>query len=89
MPNLEIIVSGRVQGVGFRWFVLDCALRHRIKGYVRNQADGSVKIIAAGAEQDISLFTKEVEQGNRHCRVTNIEITELTQNHEYEDFFIA
>jgi len=89
MSGREIIVRGRVQGVGFRWFVLDCALRHGIKGYVKNQADGSVKIIAVGSPEELTIFTLEVEQGNRHSRVSNMDIQELTQYHEYEEFFIA
>ncbi len=89
MPGQEIIVRGRVQGVGFRWFVLDCALRNGIKGYVKNLPDGSVKIIAAGIAEQLLRFGAEVRQGNRHSRVDNVEISELAQYHEYEEFFIA
>lgn len=89
MPGQEIIVRGRVQGVGFRWFVLDCALRCDVKGYVKNLPDGSVKIIAVGKPDNLLLFSEEVKQGNRHSGVDKVEITELTQYHEYEEFFIA
>lgn len=89
MPGCEIIARGRVQGVGFRWFVQNCANRYGVKGYVQNRPDGSVLIIAAGTQALLDLFTEEVRQGNRHAQVDDLTVTELAQYTEYEDFVIA
>jgi len=89
MPYWEMIAEGRVQGVGFRWFVLDCALRFGIKGFVRNQYDGTVYILAGGDEESLRLFAQVVKQGNAHAIVKELTIDEHVQSKDYEDFFIA
>ena len=40
--RVRLVISGRVQGVGFRWFVREAARRHRLAGWVRNRSDGNV-----------------------------------------------
>jgi acylphosphatase len=50
--RLTALVSGRVQGVGFRWWVRATALELGLTGYAENLADGRVKVVAEGAEQD-------------------------------------
>lgn len=89
MPGCEIILSGRVQGVGFRWFVRDCAKRHDITGYVRNMPDGTVLIIATGEFHNLDSFIPEIRQGNRLAVVKSMTVSELTNFTEYEDFVIA
>lgn len=89
MPGCEIIARGRVQGVGFRWFVQNCANRYGVKGYVQNRPDGSVLIIAVGSRARLEPFTEEVRQGNRFARVAELTVTELAQYTEYEEFVIA
>jgi acylphosphatase len=85
----ELIAKGRVQGVGFRWFVRECAQSYSIKGYVRNLADGSVKIVACGDTIALHSFTEQIRNGNRHAVVRSLDISELTNYSEYEDFVIA
>jgi acylphosphatase len=89
MPGREIIARGRVQGVGYRWFVRDCALRFGITGYVQNRSDGTVLIVAVGAETALADFLDEIRQGHRYARVSALEIEDLTQFKDYEDFSIA
>jgi len=89
MSCWEMIAKGKVQGVGFRWFVRDCAIRHCIKGYVCNLADGSVQMIAIAESTALELFADEIKQGNRHAQVSELKIDELTDYTEYEDFIIA
>jgi acylphosphatase len=48
--RLDAVVSGRVQGVGFRYFVIERARRLRLAGWVANQSDGSVRCVAEGDE---------------------------------------
>jgi acylphosphatase len=89
MPGCEITVRGRVQGVGYRWFVLDCAIRHGIRGYVKNMPDGTVLIIATGNTDSLDRFIPEIKQGNRHAVVSDMTVSELTHHSDYEDFVIA
>lgn len=61
--RLSIVVSGIVQGVGFRFFVRDTARRHSITGWVRNRPDGSVEMEAQGEPGKLSVFCEEACRG--------------------------
>ncbi len=66
MPNpvrLEARVRGRVQGVGFRWFVLREARRLELDGWVANEADGSVRFVADGPRDDLEALLEVVREG--------------------------
>ncbi len=89
MPGQEMIASGRVQGVGFRWFVRACARQNGIRGYVRNEPDGTVRIVAVGSAEDLLHFANDVRQGTRHALVSQLSVADLANYTDYEDFFIA
>jgi len=88
MATWEITVHGRVQGVGFRWFVQRTALVHGICGYVRNLSGGSVMILAEAELHKLEGFKLAIEQGNRLARVDELEVTELKSAKKYNDFEI-
>jgi acylphosphatase len=67
------IVAGRVQGVGFRWFVLRAATGCGVRGDVRNLPDGSVEIRATGRPEQLSALLSEVRAGPRGARVDSVE----------------
>ena len=67
------LVAGRVQGVGFRWFVLRCARRHGLRGDVRNLPDGRVEVRAAGDAPGIAAMVEDLEQGPLAARVDFVE----------------
>ena len=67
------LVSGRVQGVGFRWFVQQAARRCGVPGDVRNLADGRVEIRVSGAADRIAALLSEVRQGPPGARVEDVE----------------
>ena len=67
------MISGRVQGVGFRWFVQQAARRCRLLGDVRNLADGRVEIRVSGASDQIAELLSEVRQGPPGARVEGVE----------------
>jgi acylphosphatase len=88
MKTWEMIARGRVQGVGFRWFVQRTALHHSLNGYVQNRFDGSVYIIAQGETHLLENFRLAIESGNRLARVANLETTEIDSAKKYDDFEI-
>src|SRR5579871_5236171 len=59
------LISGRVQGVGFRYFVQRAATQLNLTGYVRNREDGSVEVYAAGAPEQLSRFAALLQHGPR------------------------
>jgi len=77
MQSLSIIVTGKVQGVWFRQSTKDKALELNISGEVSNQPDGTVKIIATGTKEQLSLFTEWCKQGPTKANVTNLDVKEL------------
>jgi len=66
-------VRGRVQGVGFRWFVEREAKMLGISGWVRNNSDGSVEVLATGTRDQLSALRARLQQGPRAARVDNVE----------------
>lgn len=66
------IVSGRVQGVGFRFFAQRAACQAGVRGWVRNAPDGSVETFAEGEEQAVRLYIEKLREGPRLGRVTAI-----------------
>jgi acylphosphatase len=69
----RFIVRGRVQGVGFRWFVEREAHTLGIAGWVRNNADGSVEVLAQGTRDQLSGLHSRLREGPRAARVDAVE----------------
>jgi acylphosphatase len=69
----RFVVRGRVQGVGFRWFVEREAHILGIAGWVRNNHDGSVEVLAQGTPDQLSAFASRLQQGPRAARVDGVE----------------
>ncbi len=67
------IVRGRVQGVGFRWFVEREAHILGISGWVRNNSDGSVEVMAQGTREQLLGLRSRLRQGPRAARVDDVE----------------
>lgn len=74
--RIHLLISGRVQGVGFRWFVATDAERLGLRGWVRNTLEGFVELEAIGPEEAIAEFCRRVERGPPAARVHLM--TELT-----------
>src|SRR5215813_7101608 len=72
------IVRGRVQGVGFRWFVEREAHILGIAGWVRNNHDGSVEVLAQGTRDQLSGLQSRLREGPRAARVDSVEVSEAT-----------
>lgn len=70
--RLEARITGRVQGVGFRHFTTMQAQRLGLSGWVRNERDGSVRLVAEGADEDLETLLDAVKEGPRSARVENV-----------------
>jgi len=66
-------VSGRVQGVGFRWFVEKNAVAIGLRGWVRNEDDGRVQVYAIGTVTQLNQLTALLHQGPRMADVRGVE----------------
>jgi acylphosphatase len=71
-------ISGRVQGVGFRFYAEQVALREGLSGFVRNLQDGSVEALVEGDVESVGRFDIAVRQGPPGARVDDVETTEMT-----------
>src|SRR5215470_1333588 len=72
----RFFVRGRVQGVGFRWFVEREAHILQIAGWVRNNPDGTVEVLAQGTRDQLSGLRSRLRDGPRASRVDNVEESE-------------
>ncbi len=84
---LEAVISGRVQGVGFRYFTVRSARSlSGITGWVRNEPDGTVRLIAEGPVDSLQKLLKKVQQGPTSARVQNVELEWKQPTGEFEAF---
>ncbi|ABR74371.1 acylphosphatase [Actinobacillus succinogenes] len=88
MIQRQFTVYGCVQGVGFRFFTAREANKLGIQGYVKNQADGSVRVVAAGSDRQVAAFRDWLEQGPPTAEVTNLLEQEYTGGRVFSDFTI-
>ena len=78
MNAVRYIVSGRVQGVGYRWFVMREAARLDLAGYVRNLPDGTVEVVAQGAVAALASLESALRQGPPAARVDGVDKSNLS-----------
>ena len=88
MKAQRLLISGIVQGVGFRYFTLRAARNLGIKGYVRNLRDGRVEAVAAGPEEALQDFLAEMRRGPGGAHVARVESTETDLDPEARGFEI-
>lgn len=84
----EIRVSGRVQGVGYRFFTERLAAELGIMGWSRNMADGSVELEIEGEKGAVEKFVDALETGPRMARVENVSVSWKPFEGRYKNFFI-
>ena len=84
----RFLVRGRVQGVGFRWFVEREAHLLGVAGWVRNNADGAVEVLAQGTRDQLSALTARLQQGPRAARVDQVEQSEVPLSQGMKTFRI-
>lgn len=86
----HVIVSGRVQGVGFRFAAKQSALEHQLVGWVHNKFDGTVEMEIAGDDEKVEQFLSDVKSGfNRFIEVENVKFEATSKTvHDFNGFKI-
>lgn len=87
--EVHALVFGRVQGVGYRWTVVDCAKSLGIKGTVRNLPNGSVEIHAQGNEEALKQFLSKIQSDCAPAVVNSVESQVVSSHGVYEAFNIV
>ena len=88
MKATRYLVSGIVQGVGYRFFTARAAVSLGIRGFVRNLADGRVEVVAAGTEDALLRFQEILRRGPAGALVDGAAASELALDHELDGFEI-
>ena len=84
----RFLISGDVQGVGYRFFAQRAAARHQVVGYVKNLSDGRVEALAEGAPTQVEAFKHDLATGPRFGRVDHVEELNLDPSGTYSSFRI-
>ncbi len=85
----QVTVTGLVQGVGFRWFVVKRALELDLKGCVRNLDDGNVFVEVEGDRTIIEALIEKLKKGPAFSRVKDVRIQWIQPENRFSNFYIA
>ena len=86
--SVHIIVKGRVQGVGYRWFVMQKAADFKITGWIINLPNQDVEIIAHGIKKDMETFIDWVKTGPARARVLSVIISDFISETTPDSFSV-
>ena len=85
----RFVITGRVQGVGFRWFAKDTAAREGVTGWVRNLPDGSVEAFVEGDEDAVTRVERGLRQGPVGSRIESVCVDDEEAGGGYKTFSIT
>jgi len=85
---VDVVVKGRVQGVGFRDFCVRAAEKARVKGYAMNLRDGRVRVVAEGRRGALEALVSDLQRGPRMARVADVEVTWRDASAQFTEFTI-
>jgi len=88
MMRITAYAKGSVQGVGYRYFVTDCARETGVSGFVKNMPDGSVTIVAEGSNDALDTFVRMLQTHSNKIRVDALEVTRSEPTGEFSGFGI-
>ncbi len=74
MQRITVLVSGQVQGVGYRYFTRKKAFELGLSGYAENLSDGRVEVVAEGEKADLEHLIHHLRQGPRGARVDQVDV---------------
>ncbi len=82
----HLVISGRVQGVGFRYWLKSIAIKKNIFGWVKNKTTGEVEALIIGNEKEIKDLIKLCEQGPPSSKVDHVMVNEYNKNYLNKSF---
>jgi acylphosphatase len=85
----RFVVSGRVQGVGFRYFAQEWAVRENATGWVRNLPDGRVEALVEGEAEGVTRIERALRAGPRGARVENVTVDIEDVSGAYDTFSVT
>jgi len=88
LVSRRLIVTGRVQGVGFRYFTRDAARLDDLRGTVRNLDDGRVEVEVEGDVEAVLRFERTIRRGSPGSRVDDVSVHESPPSGRFHDFRI-
>lgn len=88
MKSIYIIIDGRVQGVGFRYFALLKATELNLTGWVKNTPDGKVEIEATGEPNNLSVFIDRMKTGPTRAIIKTFSVSDITPTRTLTNFSI-
>ena len=86
--TVNMVIIGKVQGVGFRYFVFRQAQELGIKGWVSNKSNGDVEALAQGEKADLEQFLAKVKEGPSFSRVEDVSLNWVKETEQYFGFEI-
>lgn len=87
MEVYKFIIVGKVQGVYYRKFVAQSAMRKQLEGYIKNLSDGTVEVVVVLFDEDVEMFKKILQDGSPASRVEHIEMKILEEDDLIYDGF--
>lgn len=84
----KFLIRGEVQGVGYRFFAQRAAATHQVVGYVRNEPDGSVEVLAEGPAPSVEAFKNDLAAGPQWATVEQLEEIDLDPSGKYTAFLV-
>ena len=83
-----LLIFGKVQGVGFRYWLYDKAIKKNISGWVKNKITGEVEALLIGNDEDVNVIIKQCEKGPHSSNVTQVKIQDYKQEYSKKSFDI-
>ena len=84
----HIIITGKVQGVGFRYWLYEVAIQRNIDGWVNNKISGAVEALVIGNDTDVNYLIKLCEKGPPSSKVTKVEVQNYKKEYLKKSFEI-
>ena len=84
----KFLISGEVQGVGYRFFAQRSSARHQVRGYIKNLTDGRVEVLVEGPAAAVDAFKQDLAAGPTLAKVTVLEELVLEPSRAYSAFRI-
>jgi acylphosphatase len=84
----KYLISGTVQGVGYRYFAQHAAAKLKVGGYVRNLRDGRVEVFVMGTQQQLRELRTVLERGPRFSSVTEVREEAAVPDPQYDQLFV-